>query len=189
LVPGTTATYRGTRDGQPALDILTVLPATRVVRGVTCRVVRERLFLRGHLAEDTIDWFAQDRAGNVWYFGEATRQLDGRGRVTSTGGSWQAGVRGAREGVFMPARQQVGARYQQEHAKGSAEDWFQVLSTSANVTVPYGAFHGAVQTKEWTPLEPGVVSQKYFVRAVGTVREVDVQGGDERLDLVTVTHR
>ena len=64
-------------------------------------VVHDQVFIKGHLAEDTFDWFAEDVAGNVWYFGGDTSELED-GEVVSTEGSWEAGVDGARAGIFMP---------------------------------------------------------------------------------------
>lgn len=186
LTPGTTLVYKGSSDGRHARDQFSVLGRTTVIAGVRCTVVHDRLFLDGRLAEDTYDWYAQDRHGTVWYFGEATSELDERGDVVSTEGSWKAGVDGARPGIFMPATPHVGARYQQEFAAGQAEDRFAITSLHARVRVPYGTFRHALRTKEWTPLEPGVVSEKYYVRGIGTVREADVRGGDEQLDLVRV---
>jgi len=65
LEPGTTLTYEGTKDGQPARNIFHVTSKTKVIDGVTCRVVFDRLFLSGKLAERTFDYYAQDDDGNV----------------------------------------------------------------------------------------------------------------------------
>ena len=179
LTPGTTLVYRGVKDGEPSRERVTVTNQTKLVNGARCAVVRDLLFVRGHLAERTSDWYAQDSDGNVWYFGEDTAELDESGKVTSTEGSWQAGVDGAREGIFMPADPKVGQSFAQEHYPGQAEDHFQVLSLSAKVTVPYTSSTEALLTKEWTPLEPGVIDHKYYVRGIGTVKEQTVKGGDE----------
>jgi hypothetical protein len=148
-----------------------------------------RLFLGGKLEERTTDWYSQDRRGNVWYFGESTAELDARGRVTTTEGSWQAGRDGAKAGVYMPARPVPGRFARQEYYKGEAEDHFRVLSLRAAVRVPYTSSRRALLTKEWTPLEPGVVDHKVYVRGIGTVLEQTVKGGDERQELVSVTRR
>jgi hypothetical protein len=184
LTPGTTLVYRGVKDGQRSRERMTVTGRTKVINGVRCTVVRDLLFQSGHLGERTTDWYAQDSDGNVWYFGEDTAELDPSGQVTSTEGSWQAGVDGAREGIFMPAQPKVGQSFAQEHYSGHAEDHFQVLSLSARVTVPYTSSSEALLTKEWTPLEPGVIDHKYYVRGIGTVKEQTVKGGDERNLLV-----
>src|ERR671932_446179 len=108
LRPGTTLVYRGVKDGKPSRDIVHVTGKTRRIAGVTCTAVSDRLYLRGRLAERTTDWYAQDKAGNVWYFGEATAELDAHGKVTTREGSWLADVHGAQPGVFMPAHPRVG---------------------------------------------------------------------------------
>jgi hypothetical protein len=188
LRPGTTFVYRGAKDGRPSRDEVTVTRRTKLIRGVRCTVVTDRLYLRGKLAERTSDWYAQDGAGNVWYFGEATAELDTKGRVTSREGSWQAGVGGARAGIVMPAQPRVGQAFRQEYYRGHAEDHFRVVSLSASVHVPYTTSKHALLTKEWTPLEPGVVDHKLYVRGVGLVSERTVKGGDERAVLVAVRH-
>jgi hypothetical protein len=182
---GTTYIYRGVKEGQPSRDVFTVTPATKVIQGVRCTVVRDRLYLRGRLHERTEDWYAQDKAGNVWYFGEATAELSGNGGVRSTEGSWQAGVDGARAGVFMPAHPHPGQSGRQEHYKGHAEDHFRVLSLSATVDTLAVSSRHALLTREWTPLEPGVVDHKLYVKGIGTVLEQAVKGDDERNSLVS----
>jgi hypothetical protein len=181
LTPGTTYVYTGAKDGKPARDVLTVTNETTRIDGVPCVVVRDRLYLSGKLAERTTDWYTQDRKGNVWYYGEATAELDAKGRVVSTEGSWRAGVDGARPGIFMPTQPKVGASYQQEFSKGQAEDHFRIIGL-------FGAIgqKNALLTEEWTPLEPGVLDHKLYVRGVGTVLEQSVKGGNERLELVSL---
>jgi hypothetical protein len=183
LKPGSVLTYRGIKDGQVAIDKVTVPGDTITVAGVPCIVVHDDLTLDGQLAEQTDDWYAQDKDGNVWYFGEDTKELEG-GKVTSTEGSWTTGVDGAQAGIFMPADPQVGTSGLQEFLAGHAEDRFVVLLTDSKVKVPAGSFTGALLTAEWTRLEPDVLTEKSYVRGLGEVREVDVAGGDEKLELV-----
>jgi hypothetical protein len=184
LHPGTTYVYRGVKEGQPSRDVFTVTAATKAIQGVRCTVVSDKLYLRGRLHERTEDWYAQDRAGNVWYFGEATAELDPGGHVRSTEGSWQSGVGGARAGVFMPAHPHPGQTGRQEYYKGHAEDHFRVLSLTADVETPAASSTRALLTREWTPLEPGVVDHKLYVKGIGTVLEQAVRGDDERNTLV-----
>ena len=187
LSPGTTFVYRGVKDGKSARDVVTVTHSTKRIQGVRCTAVADRLYLAGRLEERTTDWYAQDRRCNVWYFGEATAELDAKGRVTTTEGSWQSGRNGARAGIFMPAHPQVGQIGRQEYLKGHAEDYFQVLSLHAGVQTPYLSSRAALLTKEWTPLEPGVLDHKLYVRGIGDVLEQTVKGGDERLQLVSTS--
>jgi hypothetical protein len=147
--------------------------------------VTDRLYLRGKLEERTEDWYTQDGKGNVWYYGEQTAELDEHGKVKTTEGSWEAGKDGAQPGIFMYAGPKVGQRARQEYLKGEAEDHFQVLARGQTAMVPFKAFHDALLTKEWTPLEPGVLDHKFYARGVGTVLEQTVKGGDERNELVS----
>jgi hypothetical protein len=186
LEPGTTLVYRGVKDGEPSRELLTVTNLTKVINGARCTVLHDRLYLSGRLHERTTDWYAQDDKGNVWYFGESTAELDKNGRVTSTEGTWQAGVDGAQEGIFMPADPQVGQSFRQEFYAGHAEDHFQVLSLSASVSVPYISSKKALLTKEWTPVEPGVIDHKLYIRGIGTVKERAVRGAQEQNTLVAV---
>jgi hypothetical protein len=186
LRPGTVYVYRGSKDGQPSRDVVTVTRRTKRIQGVPCVVVEDRLYQRGRLRERTSDWYSQDRSGTVWYFGEATAELDARGHVTSTEGSWESGRDGASAGIFMPAHPQVGLTARQEFYRGHAEDHFRVVSLHARVRVPYTSSRNALVTAEWTPLEPAVLDHKVYVRGVGLVRERAIKGGAERADLVRV---
>jgi hypothetical protein len=184
LRPGTTYVYRGMKDGKPSRDVFAVTARTKTIQGVACTVVSDRLYLRGHLHERTEDWYAQDKTGNVWYFGEATAELNPDGSVKTTEGSWQSGVNGARAGIFMPAHPHPGQTGRQEFYKGHAEDHFRVLSLTADVDTPAASSTRALLTREWTPLEPGVVDHKLYVKGIGMVLEQAVKGGDERNSLV-----
>ena len=165
---------------------MTVTRRTEVIDGAPCVVIDDRLYLRGRLGKRTTDWYTQDRLGNVWYFGESTAELDRNGHVTSTAGSWRAGVRGARAGIYMPAHPRIGQSMRQEYFKGQAEDHFQVLSLDASVKVAYVSSRHALLTKEWTPLEPGVLDHKLYVRGIGMALEQSIRGGRERAALVDV---
>jgi len=189
LVPGTIYVYRGVKDGQPSRDVMTVTRRTVTIDGAPCVVVDDRLYLRGKLRERTTDWYSQDDLGNVWYFGENTAELDRAGRVTSREGTWRAGRDGAQAGIFMPAHPHPGQSGRQEHYPGQAEDHYRVLRLRTSVSVPWGRSRAALETAEWTPLEPGVLDHKYYVAGVGTVLEQTVRGGDERNALVSVTRR
>jgi hypothetical protein len=185
LLPGSTSVYRGVKDGKPSRDVFVVAATVRVIDGVPCRVVDDRLYLEGALEERTTDYYTQDSKGNVWYFGEDTAELDAAGKVTSTEGSWHAGVDGAEPGIFMPAQPAVGAGARQEYYAGHAEDQFAVVSLASPATVPYGSYKDALLTKEWTRLEPAVLDHKYYVKGIGEVAELSVHGPVERARLVS----
>jgi hypothetical protein len=186
LTPGTTLVYKGTKDGKQGTDIFHVTKRTRMVDGVLATVVEDTTTLNGRLSEHTLDWYAQDDDGNVWYVGERTAEYGRRGNVTSREGSWEAGVNGARPGIFMPAHPHVGDSYRQEFFPGHAEDHFKITSLDATVTVPYATFEHAMRTKEWTPLEPGVRDAKFYVKGIGEVLEKAVTGPKEVFKLVQI---
>jgi hypothetical protein len=188
LHPGTRYVYRGTEGRARLRDVLIATYRTKVVDGVTCRVVFDRVWRNGVLNERTHDWYAQTRAGTVWYFGEQTATLDRHGHVLSREGSFRSGVDGAEAGIFMTAHPRIGPSYYQEYFPGQAEDVFTVLRRGAHVSVPLMNTHDALLTRETTALEPGVVDHKYYVRDIGTVREVTVRDGSESLRLVGLTH-
>jgi hypothetical protein len=185
LRPGSVYRYRGVKDGKPSRDVMTVTHRIRTIAGARCVVVSDLLYLNGKLGERTSDYYTQDSKGNVWYFGERTAELDAHGHVTSTSGSWLTGVHGAKPGIFMFAHPRPGLSARQEYLKGEAEDHFEVVSMREPVEVPYRRFTRTMLTKEWTPLEPGVIDHKYYARGIGTVLEQTVKGGNERNELVS----
>ena len=186
LTPGKILVYTGIKDGKKALDLFAPTSRIRVINGVRTRVVEDRGYLDNVLEERTSDYYAQDRCGNVWYFGEDTAELDRHGNIVSTGGSFHAGVDGAQPGVFMQAHPQVGRRFRQEWYQGHAEDVFKVIDRSAPVTVPYGSFRHALRTAETNALEPAVLDNKYYVRGIGEVAELAVKGPREAVRLVEI---
>jgi hypothetical protein len=186
LPPGTTFIYKGRKELSKQRDEFTVTERTVVIDGVTCRVVHDKVFVRGILRENTFDYFAQDRDGNVWYFGEDTEELDKRGKVISTAGTWRAGMNGAQPGVIMEARPKINDHYFQEMAAPLAQDEAIVLELHETVAVPFGKFTNCLLTKEFTQLEPGNVEHKFYARGVGFILGVVVKGGKERLALVNI---
>jgi len=189
LPPGVTFIYKGRKELSKERDEFAVTDRTIVIAGVTCRVVHDRIFVRGVLQENTFDYFAQDRDGNVWYFGEDTEELDRHGHVVTTEGTWRAGVNGAQPGVIMEAHPEVNDHYFQELAAPLAEDEATVLSLRGTATVPLGRFTNCLVTKEFTQLEPGNVEHKFYARGIGFVLSVVVRGGKERLALANIVRR
>jgi hypothetical protein len=184
LSPGTRWTYSASSEEGTETITVTVLDETRMVQGVEATVVHDVVTDDGgEVLEDTYDWFAQDRHGNVWYLGEDTTEYDGR--KVSTEGSWEAGVDGAEAGLAMPAEPRVGDGYRQEHDAGVAEDRAVVLDVDTSVTLAYGVFDDVLETEESSPLEPDVVERKYYAKGTGLVVERTVAGGDEVVELVS----
>jgi hypothetical protein len=189
LVPGTVYTYeeRSVDDetGETEVEVVTieVTNDTKTIQGVETRVVRARETRNGRLVEDTFDWHAQDDDGNVWYFGEDTTSFryDEQGNLVeqSTAGSFQAGTGGARAGVVMLARPQVGDAYFQEVLVGEAIDVGEVLATNETLTTDLlGTSRNVLRTRDSTALEPDALEEKLYVPGFGLAAEI-------KFDLVT----
>jgi hypothetical protein len=190
LRPGTVTRYRGTDEGEHFVERLVVTARHKRIQGVRTRVVSDVLRrVDGTLAEKTEDWYADDDAGNVWYFGERTATFDEHGALESREGSWRAGRHGAVRGLIMPAHPRPTRAYRQELDRGNAEDQAWIVQRGAHVRTPYRSFFHAIRTFEWTRLEPGVVSVKLYAPHIGIVSERDLAGGNERFVLTSVAHR
>ena len=186
LRPGTVLTSKGESDGTPATDIFRVTRRTKTIQGIKATVIDDRVYMHGLLTERTSDWYAQDTAGNVWYLGEDTATLNPDGTVASTEGSWQTGVHGGLAGIFMPAHPKAGQTGVQEYSPGHADDRFKILRLHVTVHTPGASSRDAMLVQETTPLEPGVIDHKLYIRGIGTVREQTITGGNERFQLVSV---
>lgn len=186
LTPGTVYSYvEETPEGLETNEVA-VTHDTKVILGVTTTIVWDRVYLNGSLKEDTFDWYAQDNAGNVWYFGEDTKTVE-NGVVVSTAGSWEAGKDGAKAGIIMLSSPRIGNTYYQEFAPGVVEDQGRVLSLKESVSVPYGEFEDCLKTADWTPIEPGNRAFKYYARGIGMVLEIIPRDGRARVELTAVT--
>jgi hypothetical protein len=187
--PGSSWVYRETDAGGARQKVVvTVTPRTkRIANGITARVVHDAVTEDGAPVEITDDYYAQDRCGNIWYLGEDTKEYE-NGKVTSTSGSFEAGVNGAQGGVIVPAKPTPGLEYRQEYYRGEAEDRAQVISLTDQAEVPYGHFgRGKVLlTREWNPLEPKSLELKFYALGIGPVLAIGVSGGSDREELVRV---
>ncbi|MEA2447331.1 MAG: hypothetical protein QOK47_968 [Actinomycetota bacterium] len=185
LEPGTTLVYEGLSDGEKELNTVEVTDKTKNILGIDCVVVLDKVFADGVLAEKTLDWYAQDVDGNVWYMGEYSKSYE-NGKFVDAHGSWEAGVDGALPGIAMPADPMVGDSYRQEYLKGEAEDTGEVLQTDATASVPYGSYENVLVTEDLNPNEPKVVEHKYYAPGVGFVREEMLKGGNDTVKLVDI---
>jgi hypothetical protein len=180
IVDGKNSSYENTE--------VTVTSDIKYILGVACQVIHDVVKQYGKVMEDTYDWYAQDKQGNVWYFGEDTKARTDTG--WSTEGSWEAGVNGAKAGIIMFANPQahIGQTYYQEFLVDLAEDQATLLNVSSTVHVRYGTFSNCVETKEFTRLTPGEIEHKYYAYGVGQVLTTLVKGGIEREELINVVH-
>lgn len=186
FLPGARWVYEGESDGEHERTVVEVTGDTREVMGITATVVRDTVYVNGELAEDTYDWFAQDRDGNVWYLGEDTYEYE-NGKPVSDAGAWEAGVDGALPGIAMPAHPEVGQAYRQEYYAGEAEDLGEILEVAVAKTIGLGTYDDVVVTKDWNPLEPDVVEEKSYAAGIGLIYETKTVGGEETVELVEHT--
>jgi hypothetical protein len=169
LTPGNTWVYDGTKDGVPQHVVVQVQNTSRTIAGVRCVVVIDTVTMNSSLEEKTTDWYAQDKQGNVWYFGEDSKDYK-NGVVVSTAGTWETGVDGALPGIIVQSNPQTGTpTYRQEYRPGVAEDMARVISLSATQKVPAGTFHNTLALLDTDPLNPTKIEHKYYAPGVGPV--------------------
>jgi hypothetical protein len=182
--PGSKWVYRETdgQGGEQRVEV-TVTNETKMIAGIEARVVHDIVTEDGETVEDTLDWYAQDSDGNIWYLGEDTKEYE-NGKVKSTAGSWEAGVDGAQGGIIVPADPKPGLTYREEYYAGEAEDAATVLSIDERAEVPFGRFDQVLMTKNYTPLDPNLVEHKFYAKGVGPVLALTISGGKDREELV-----
>ena len=181
LQPGFATVFEG---GEERVEV-TVTDETKVIMGVTTHVITDQVFVGGELQEDTVDWYAADNVGNVWYFGEQTAEYE-NGEIATTEGSWEAGVDGALPGIIMLADPGVGDTYRQEFYAGQAEDVAKVYAVDESITVPKDTFDRVLVTEEWSLLTPDVHERKWYAPNVGVVFEETISGGSGTLSLIDI---
>ncbi len=190
LIVGNKWTYEGGGE----VVIVTVTDKTKLIEGVTCRVVNDVVLDDGKVREDTDDWFAQDLDGNVHYCGEEVKDFEVfegddpvAPELVAIDGSFKVGRDGAKSGILVPAFPEVGDSYRQEFLLGEAEDVVEVISTTGSASVPGASCDGTcLVTRDFSPLDPGPEENKFYAPGVGLVLEVDLETGD-RLELVGFT--
>lgn len=193
LVQGQTYTYQSEDTEGDIQTIVVTVQGTTTIDGFPCREVTDKVYegmgTAGNLLEDTIDWFSQDGEGNVWYFGESTiaYTYDDDGNPTpSTEGSWKAGEDGAKPGMIIPADPggQIGELYRQEFSLGTAEDLGRVVGIGETVMAGSVTYTDCLHTQDSTPLEPGVIEDKYHAPGVGLVLTLEPDGREELISII-----
>jgi hypothetical protein len=187
LVPGTNFIYEGFSVGGLVHTEFFVTHNTKQILGVTTIEVHDTVTTNDEVTEDTLDWFAQDKDGNVWYFGENTEELIG-GRPSTLAGTFTSGIDGAKPGIIMEGHPKIGDFYRQEFDLGNAEDYGSVESLTDTITVQAGTFTNCVKTPESTPLEPSLHEAKWYAPGVGNVLTLDLDTG-EKSELIRIEHK
>src|SRR5690349_12504147 len=159
LIAGRQFVYDGrTNQGGAAVPhriVFTVTDMTKVINGVRTRVIWDRDFDEGQLAESELAFFAQDRNGNVWSMGEYPEEYE-NGKFAGAPSVWIPGVSGAKAGVMMLGRPRLGTlRYVQGSApKIDFLDCAKVVQKNQHTCVPAQCYRHVLVTDENSPLDP-----------------------------------
>ncbi len=153
--------------------------------GVETLVYHDREYLDGELVEETKDFIAQDKDGNVWYFGEEVDNYE-NGKLKDHNGAWRAAYTGAKPGIWIKAKHMVGDSYRQEYRRGEAEDMAKIVATGVTVTTRVSTYQNCTKTYDWTPLDPKAMEYKYYCPEVGSVVLVEDLTTGERVELIKV---
>jgi hypothetical protein len=182
--PGSRWVYRATDgEGSRSRSVVTATGRTKTIaNGILATALRDVVSEDGQVVEDAVEWYAQDRAGNVWYLGEDVTDYED-GRVTGTE-SWQAGVGGAQPGVVMPGRPRPGQRFRENHIPGDPGDRFEILSRREQAGVPFRHFDDVVLVKQTSPERDQALEYLFHARGAGLVLAIGIAGGSDRLELV-----
>lgn len=189
MAPGDRWVYRETdSEGTDERVVITVTDKTKkLANGVTVRVVRDAVSEGGKPVEVEHDWYAQDKKGNVWFFGGEARHYED-GKLVSREGSFEAGLKGADAGVALPADPVPGLGYRQEYVKGQAEDHAEIVTVrKERVDVPAGFYKDIVLTRDLVPPEPKVQEMKFYARGIGPVLTLNTNDPGARVVLVKYT--
>lgn len=132
--------YFGRDEGEPLRIEVSLTGRKRPISwegGTTKTVVSQFLETSGtKLLEIAVDWFAQDDAGNVWYFGEDVWNYE-EGRVANTDGSWIAGKDGP-PGMIMPGDPSLEQRFNPENIPGNVFETVDVQALDTTYRLPTG---------------------------------------------------
>lgn len=154
---------------------IVVLDKTKVVDGVTTRVVEEREWMDGKLYEVAANYFAIcKQTKDVFYFGEDVDFYED-GKIVKHDGAWLAGRDGAKAGMIMPGAPDPGMKYYQEIAPGVAMDRAEVIRTDEVCKTPAGTFKDCMRVKEGTALNPFEVEYKFYAPGIGIVGDEDLR--------------
>ena len=178
-IPGTRWVYEGMTEEGLSRTESEVLSETVEILDIRATVVTNRDYLDGELTEDNLDFFVQDKHGNVWYLGENVDNYED-GVLHDHAGSWLAGDDGAIPGIVMLASPTaaVGRTYRQEHYVGCPRDEAEVVSVDRHASVPIGSFDNVVQTHDTSAVELDLNEHKFYAQGIGLIQTIDLTAGD-----------
>jgi len=171
LEPGYQLVLEG---GDTRLQI-TVLDKTKTVDGVQTRVVEEKEWKNGKLAEIAMNYFAMcEQTKDVFYFGEDVDYYE-NDKVVKHDGTWLAGTKGNRAGLMMPGTPKPKMKYYQEIAPGVAMDRAEIVSLDETCKTPAGTFSKCMKVKEGSAIDIMAKEYKYHAPGIGLVRDEDLR--------------
>jgi hypothetical protein len=188
LVPGTVWTYRHYTPYGSWPVRATVIPGHHDIAGVATTAVRWQVTRAGRRMTVDVRWYAEDRGGNVWWFGQRVRRpgllVDDLARR-----SWVAGRGGAEAGLVLSAVPRVGDGYLNAAAPRVVERRSTVISLTATVATPGRTYHDTVLTRDASSLVPTHVVESFFARGIGLVAQETRDATTSQLSLVRVGRR
>ena len=161
-------TYETTAGGGVTERIeIEILPEKMQIEGFEAIVYLDKEYKNGQLVEETRDYLAQHRNGDVWYFGEDVNNY-WNGLLMHHAGSFRHGKDGAKAGIWMKADQRVGDSYRQEFYIGNAEDMRDTVATGQTVSTKTRKYTDCVKVLDWSPLE-NAREHKYYCPEVEVI--------------------
>jgi hypothetical protein len=163
------------------IRVYTITDVSKMIAGVRAVAVLDQDFNAGQLAEQAIDYLAEDEHGNVWYVGSYTETYEGGRFVNATDG-WLAGVSGSAPGILMEALPKAGLSYFESDALGEGPTAAKVVKTGGSKCVPFRCYRDVVVIQEGTS---GEVEYKYYAPGVGGIlTEPHYSGGEQETELL-----
>ena len=176
---GSTYIYGGQSDEGTVRIELERTAVTRIIMGIICSGIQDKTWIAGQLLEESLDWYAQDKEGNIWFMGQELTNYNSDGIIINHNGSWEAGVHGVKPGIVMPAHPQPGLVYREEYFFNVAEDQAEIIAIDMTIAIPLGTFENCLKIKGWTELDQEVLEYKYYAPGKGIIQELSVKENEE----------
>ena len=168
----------------PHRRVFTVTDVSKVIDGVRTVAILDQDFNGGEIAEQALDYLAEDKRGNVWFLGSYTESYEG-GQFVNASDAWLAGVKGALPGILMQAHPRAGTPpYSQEKIPGQEATTARVVKTGQSLCVPFKCYKDVLVIQEGSPSEPGVIEYKYYAPGVGGIRTEPRSGTEQETEVL-----
>jgi hypothetical protein len=178
LLPGTQWVRQGTtligNRVVPYEVITTVTDVTRTIKGVPTVLSYDVSMGAGQVVQESLDYFAQDRSGNVWDLGSVTEQYEA-GRFVAVDEAWLAGVDGATAGILMPGNPRTAPPWLIAKPPGEKGDAAAFARMQPQQCVPFGCYKDVLVIEEGK--RDALNNEfKYYVRGAGQIRDESLSG-------------